>query len=197
MRKFISFFCFFIGIIIILYPKIEASYRLNQQSKILGELQNFMDNTDENQNLINEQIPIDELLLPQDDLNAFAILNIEKINLNIPVLKDATNQNLKISVATIEPSINPGEIGNLSIAGHNSYDYGHNFNRLEELEVEDTVILKTAINSYQYKIYEKFYVTPNEISVLDTNGVDKELTLITCYPRETGEKRLIIKAICN
>ncbi|MFW5433754.1 sortase [Paenibacillus apiarius] len=53
--------------------------------------------------------------------------------------------------------------------------------------------IETTNNAYVYKVNTKFVVEPEDLSVLDQNKDDKELTLITCEPMDNPTHRLIIK----
>lgn len=121
------------------------------------------------------------------------VLKIDKIKFSQPILKGATKENMKISVASIENTGKAGEIGNYAIAGHRSRTFGRNFNRLEEVEAGDTVKVDSGDNQYKYTVTEKLYVKPEEVWVLYSNGKDKEITLITCHPMNNPTQRLIIK----
>ena len=85
------------------------------------------------------------------------------------------------------------ELGNLSIAGHNNHD-GTMFGKTKKLEIGDIIELTDLDkNTIQYKIYDKFITTPNDVTILETkdNSI-REVTLITCT---NGDKsRLILKA---
>jgi sortase A len=66
--------------------------------------------------------------LPQKNIEG--VLTIDKIDLKLPILTDATVNNLKISVASIAKTGKVGAVGNYAIAGHRNLTYGKNFNRL-------------------------------------------------------------------
>ncbi|MCT4619670.1 MAG: class D sortase [Marinisporobacter sp.] len=123
------------------------------------------------------------------------ILKIEKIDLYLPILKNATTKNLKISIASINNTGKPGQIGNYCIAGHRSHTYGQNFNRLDELVIGDIIETTDTATTYKYKVFDKFLVKPDETWVLTGKNIDKEITLITCHPMLNPTQRLIIKGI--
>ena len=121
------------------------------------------------------------------------ILMIDKIDLKLPILTDATENNMKISVASIKGTGKPGQIGNYSIAGHRSHTYGRNFNRLNEVKAGDLIKVDDGNEQFSYEVTEKLYVKPDEVWVLESNGIDKEITLVTCHPMINPTHRLIIK----
>ncbi|WP_313134683.1 sortase [Anaerocolumna sp.] len=129
----------------------------------------------------------------QEDIGIEGIIKIEKIDLELPILTDATEKNMKVSVASIKGTGNPGQIGNYAIAGHRSHTYGKNFNRLDEVEVGDSIIINNGKKQFNYEVMEKLYVKPEEVEVLEGNVTDKEITLVTCHPMINPTHRLIIK----
>jgi sortase A len=129
----------------------------------------------------------------KEDIGIEGIIKIEKIDLELPILTDATEKNMKISVASIKGTGKPGQIGNYSIAGHRSHTYGKNFNRLNEVEAGDFIIINNGKNQFNYEVMEKLYVKPEEVEVLEGNQTDKEITLVTCHPMINPTHRLIIK----
>ncbi|BFT68771.1 class D sortase [Paenibacillus sp. P36] len=125
--------------------------------------------------------------------NVEGVLRIEKINLKLPILTDATVKNLKVSVASIANTGKPGGVGNYAIAGHRNLTYGKNFNRLDEVDLGDIIQVETGSKQFKYIVEDKQYVLPTDVSVLKGNGKDKEITLITCDPMDNPTHRLIIK----
>jgi len=125
--------------------------------------------------------------------NLDGMLTIEAINLHLPILKGATESNMQISVASMEHTGRPGEIGNYAVAGHRSRTYGRNFNRLDEVAKGDLIEVSNGKNSYNYIVVEKIYVLPDETWVLNSDNDKREITLITCHPVIDATHRLIVK----
>lgn len=122
------------------------------------------------------------------------VIEIDKINLRLPVLNGASMANLDIGAGLLEGTALPGKAGNSAIAAHRSRAYGKMFNRLDEIGTGDTLTVKDQNQTYQYEVYETLIVEPNELSVLNGSDDEKTLTLITCTPIDTATHRLIIKA---
>lgn len=124
--------------------------------------------------------------------NTIGILKISKLNISYPVIKETTEENLKVAPTKYCGPEIPNTVGNLCITGHN-YGTSSFFSRLDELEVEDMVIFIPHDGQTKvYKVYEKNVVEPNDTNCLsqDTNG-NIEITLITCTENTT--KRLVVK----
>lgn len=156
-------------------------------------------NLEEEKRLERERLEIERLegeKKQRDDYiknNMDGILEIEKINLKLPILRGATEENMLISVASLNNTGPLGEIGNYAIAGHRNRTYGRNFNRLDEVQDGDIIYIRDGENNYKYTVVEKLYVLPEEVWVLNGNTIDKEITLITCHPRINPTHRLIVK----
>lgn len=212
-----------IGILIALYPIADNIFTSYMQSKYLKlaeeDLKNNAAETDKeikdnyinlnevfkNENLQdvkNNNISTSENnesqakeTNPESKKDILGILKIKKINLTIPILDGATLLNMKYGAAKIKGTTAIGQVGNTGIAAHRSYTYGKNFNRLDELEPGDEIQIVTANATYNYVVYEKLIVRPDDLSVLNRNKKDKILTLITCHPIRIATHRLIIHAI--
>ncbi len=122
-------------------------------------------------------------------------LSIDKINLRIPILYGATEANMKIGAGQIDGTSSIGTIGNAALAAHRSYTYGRFFNRLDEVEVGDQLIVEKAGKTYTYRVYKKHVVLPEDTSVLNRNDTHKVLTLVTCTPIRVASHRLIVHAV--
>ena len=131
-----------------------------------------------------------------EDAPIMAKLSIGKIELTEAV-KEGTDQNaLRSALGHMEDTAFPGEIGNCVIAGHRNYMFGRYFNRLDEMETGDEIVITTETGTYTYTVFETQVVLPEDISVLEQTK-DSRLTLITCTPLFVGSHRLIIKAALN
>lgn len=121
------------------------------------------------------------------------MLEIDTIDLKLPILHGATKQNMRTTVASIEHTGTAGEIGNYAIAGHRNRTYGRNFNRLDELQTGDQIVVDTGTQRFEYTVTEKRIVKPEDVWVLESGGQDQEITLVTCHPMVNPTHRLIIK----
>lgn len=120
-------------------------------------------------------------------------LVIDKINLSVPILKGVNTKNMSIGAVWFEDSALPGGAGNCAIAGHRMHAYGRIFNRLNEVEAGDKIIVKTKDGTFTYVVYEKLFVKADDAWVLNGTAAQKEITLITCHPLYHPTGRLIVK----
>lgn len=132
---------------------------------------------------------------------------IPKINVEAPVVYDVPSiseadvqKGLENGVVHYVTTPNPGEKGNSVIFGHSSSNilnkgkYKFAFLMLKSLEKDDTFIIQKDGKRYVYKVYEKFVVSPKDLSVLGPTDKTATVTLITCDPPGTSTNRLIIRA---
>lgn len=87
----------------------------------------------------------------------------------------------------------PGSKGNIIIAGHAGYK-NTIFDQLPQAQVEDEVIVSVNSSERHYRINLVQEVEPTENWVLRPTQAET-LTLITCVPPGSYDKRLIVRAI--
>jgi sortase A len=128
------------------------------------------------------------------DTDAVAHILIPKIGVDKYVVEGVTLDDLRNGPGHYPLTPMPGHEGNAAIAGHRT-TYGAPFGDLGELEAGDVIRLRTLEGTFEYVVYDKFDVNPNETEVLEPDPTRKAtLTLSTCTPKYSAEKRLIIKA---
>lgn len=125
---------------------------------------------------------------------AIAILTIEKINLKLPVLEGATEENMKLAAGHMVETTPLGQTGNAAIAAHRALTKGRLFNRLDELAEGDQIVVDQKGERTVYTVFKTLLVEPTDVSVLRGSKTDKVLTLITCDPVVNATHRLIVQA---
>lgn len=92
----------------------------------------------------------------------------------------------------------PGETGNAVFFGHSSGTgssyYETIFSTLHRLETGDLIYIDTKNAIYEYNVEYKKIVGSNDYSIL-TQGENKQLTLVTCWPIGTDWQRYVIVAL--
>lgn len=86
----------------------------------------------------------------------------------------------------------PGQEGNCVIAGHRTL-CGAPFGNLDVLTPGADILVYTDNHVYHYVVAKKKTVSPSDLSVIDQTR-DSRLTLITCHPRSSDRKRLVVIA---
>jgi sortase A len=133
-----------------------------------------------------------EASLAEQFAPAIAILRIPKINVEVPVLEGTDDLILNRGVGHVAGSANPGEDGNMAIAGHRD---GF-FRGLKDVVLGDTLELDTRAATETYIIDHIIIVDPSDVSVLKPRA-HESLTLVTCYPFYfigSAPKRYIVQA---
>jgi sortase A len=106
-----------------------------------------------------------------------AVLSIPAINLDVPVFEGTDEFTLNRAVGHIDGTPEPGQNGNVGIAGHRD---GF-FRGLKDLQQGDAIELITQKESARYVVEEILIVSPADVSVLRSRS-NASLTLVTCYP---------------
>jgi sortase A len=108
---------------------------------------------------------------------AMGILRIPKIDVEVPVLEGTDDLVLNRGVGHVAGTANPGDDGNVAIAGHRD---GF-FRGLKDVAVGDKIELVTLQTTDTYVVDDIIIVDPTDVSVLRPRS-RSSLTLITCYP---------------
>ena len=136
-------------------------------------------------------------------------LIIPKINVDVPAVYDV-GSDYDSQMAAMEKGVahfaipgassHPGEVGNTVLSGHSSNDlfdggdYKFIFAQLEKLQIGDTIYANYEGKRYTYVITKKEVVLPTEVSKLIYPTDKPVMTLITCTPLGTAQKRLLVTA---
>src|SRR3989344_6140241 len=132
-------------------------------------------------------------------------ISIPVLDINAPVTFGVNNTakevaaSLENGVIQINGTSLPGQTGNIYITGHSSNyvwvkgDYNSIFAILDKLVVGDLVYINYNGATYEYQIFNREIVLPNDTSMLKSTN-DSRLTLVTCWPVGTSLKRLVLLA---
>lgn len=201
IRKKLGIGMMLLGLIIVLIPSIGVYYTKQQQDKMYQsyitdqtiEVFQIMNTTFEE--VTNEEKQVEKQVEKQtlNGINVIGLINIPKIDMQSVLVEGVTTKALKYAVGHMPHTAYPGEVGNCSIAGHRNYTFGSYFNRLDELEIADTIEIFYKNRWYEYKVYETFIVEPSEVEVIQPQGERQVVTLITCHPVVVGTQRLIVR----
>ena len=109
----------------------------------------------------------------------YATIEIDKIDVNLPVYFGDTLEILKKGVGHSSGSYFPGEGGSIVYMGHNSKKM---FRRFSELQIGNEIKVTTNYGEYKYKIYDMQLIKETELDKLPIQR-DKEILMVyTCYP---------------
>ena len=136
-------------------------------------------------------------------------LIIPKINVEAPINMD-TNTDHNAQMKAMEsgvarfaiPGANalPGQAGNFVVSGHSSNDafapgnYKFIFAQNEKLKEGDVIYVNYNKTRYTYTITKMQVVMPNEVNSVQIGHDKPMITLISCVPLGTADKRLLVFA---
>lgn len=128
----------------------------------------------------------------------FAILNIPKINLDMPVYLGATDQNLANGAAHLSQTSLPigGENTNCVIAGHRGWNGAYYFRYVPDLRKGDVVTLQNLWETLSYQVVETKIIAPSDVDAIRIQEGRELLTLLTCHPYASGGKQRFL-VICE
>ncbi|GEL78408.1 class D sortase [Tenuibacillus multivorans] len=201
MKRFIAVLLMLIGIGLIVFPHVQKQIYASQEKQLVEEFQQ-LDDLFESQSREEIQLHGDDpqgepnasIESPQLSQNVVGLLHIDKINLTLPLLKGATEENLNIGAGILNETDPLGEVGNTGIAAHRAYKHGRLFNRLDEMRIGDRLTVETLEGEIKYVVFQTEVVLPNDVSVLKSNAEESIITLITCEPIYNPTHRLIVQA---
>ena len=126
------------------------------------------------------------------DPSALGRIEVPRLGIAAIVSEGADEGTLDRAVGLLPGSARPGEAGNMVLAAHRDTF----FRPLRDVRLNDRIRFVQPGHTYEYRVQSLRVVSPEETSVLASNGTE-ELTLITCYPFSyigPAPDRFIVKA---
>jgi|GEM_PF-589720 len=154
-------------------------------NEVAGETYDYYGLDDVAQSSLEAEIEENEENLPDDIvLECVGILDIDKIDVHLPIWDGTSKYALRYGVGLYEGSVTPGEDGNSSILGHHARDTKTIFYRIGELKVGDTfTVTLVSGRVLTFKINKIKIVPPSElIENIEADAAEdvKQCTLVTC-----------------
>lgn len=119
-------------------------------------------------------------------------MTVPRINLDTWMVAGARYAQLEMGPGVFTSSPLPGQKGNLAIAGHRT-SYGAPFEHLDELRKGDPVQFATPQGTFTYVVTSTEIVSPTNVDIIKTVDTTRAtMTLITCHPKWTSAKRLVV-----
>ena len=191
-----------IGVILICVPLVGSLYNNYQQDKLYAQYEkNLEDEFAALDKTLTEAVTGDGIDVTTDpDSNKdndliegmMGRIKIPAISSDLLLIEGSSSVQLKWGAGHVTGTAMPGELGNCAIAAHRNYTFGTYFSRLNEVKVGDEIDIEYDGEQYKYRVTDSFIVNPDEVWVL--GKTEKSIiTLITCHPRGSGTKRLIVR----
>lgn len=147
------------------------------------------------------------VLVPVDP--DFSIV-IPKIGANVPVVRDVDpldpavyRSALAQGIAHAKGTSLPGESGNVFLFAHSSDDfltrgrYNTVFYLLDKLSVGDRFTIAYKGTLYDYRVFDKKTLSPEQVEYLNAKSEENTVTLMTCWPPGTDAKRLLVFGVLD
>jgi sortase A len=120
-------------------------------------------------------------------------VQIARLNLSAIVREGVAEETLSRAVGHLPYTALPGQTGNFAIAAHRDTL----FRALKDIQKDDRIIFQSPAGTYTYGVTATKVVKPSDLSVVQPQGTDKLLTMITCYPFYyigSAPKRFIVQS---
>ena len=159
---------------------------------IVSEVNNSNESNDNSQSDDNRRttvIQTQSKTVSISGVKVYGKIKIDKIGIEYPIIEYSDANALWKSICKIT-SVNIDGTSNLCLAGHNMRNLTM-FGNLRRITNGDKIeITDLRGKKYIYDVYDKFYIEPNEVSIMNPTN-DAIVTLITC--NDTSDKRLIVR----
>jgi sortase A len=122
-------------------------------------------------------------------------IEIPSLAVDTIVVEGTTPESLHAGAGHYPQTPLPGQPGNVAIAGHRT-TFSKPFNRMDELDAGDKVILTTPIGRHVYEVIgPPAVVKPTDWSPIeDYPSKGSWLTLTSCYPEGSDAFRIVVRA---
>lgn len=122
-------------------------------------------------------------------------LQIDKINVNLPIYQGSTDTILERGVGHLENSSMPvgGRSTHSVLTGHRGLPTSTLFTHLDKVEIGDMFKITAFDTTITYKVDQILTVTPEDVSALQIEEGKDYCTLITCTPYMINTHRLLVR----
>lgn len=213
---FIMVLFFFMGLIVLFYPSISNYTNQKIQSKAISKYEEILKNVKEvdyskyfkdaeeyNKKLSNLNYPLvnykklgktDEILKINDS-GMLGYITIDKIKVELPIYYGTDAKILNTAVGILEGTSFPvGGIGTHSVlSAHRGLPSSKLFTNLDQLELEDTFVIKVLDRTMTYEVDQILIVEPDKLDSLEISKDKEYVTLMTCTPYGINTHRMLVR----
>ncbi len=174
-----------------------------EHSELLADMQDYNQSLwDDRQSGLNDPSDyIQPVFLLSDygiGSEAFGVISIPKLGLEMPLYLGATQQHLADGAAVLSQTSIPigGDNTNAVIAGHRGWNGAAYFRYITDLTPGDVVFITNLWEELRYQVIETKIIAPNEIDQVLIQPECDLITLLTCHPYASGGKQRFL-VICE
>ena len=208
---------FIVGLGIFLYPSVSDYINSKNQSRAMSNYDELLESFTEADYsaLWNAAYAYNEKLyqngsrfnMSEADLEEYrGILNptgtgimgsieIDKIDVNLPIYHETTEAVLQVGVGHLEGSSLPTGTKNTHavLSGHRGLPSAKLFSDLDRLEVGDTFLVHILDQTFAYQVDQINIVLPEDTGHLGIVPGEEYVTLITCTPYGVNTHRMMVR----
>ncbi|MGG3032715.1 class A sortase [Bacillus stercoris] len=199
-KKMIITVFILLGLLLISSPYIKGgiiAYLSKSQSESALTVEQLKKNNEREAEFEFDSIEPPELMdavkagFDHDQKAVIGRITIKSVDLELPIVKGTTNENLLIGAATMRPDQKMGE-GNYPLAGHHLKQKSLLFGPLENVKTGAQIVITDFKKDYIYSVTSKDIISEMDAEVIEETN-KKEITLITCDKAVKTEGRLVVK----
>lgn len=146
-------------------------------------------------NIPEEDYAVYQAELAPDDTGMMGYLEIEKINLRLPVFHGTSDKVLRAAIGHLEGTSLPvgGTGSHCTLSGHRGLPSARLFTDLDQLKEGDTFVLHILTETLTYEVDQIRIVEPRVVSDLRIDPGHDYVTLLTCTPYGVNSHRLLVR----
>lgn len=209
-------FIFFVGLSVLLYPPLSNLWNSRVQSRAIASYEVALETMDTSEydrqfaaaDEYNRQLArLEEPFLEHEQIEGYNTLlnvagngvigyvNIEKLNIVLPIYHGTSESVLNVGAGHLEGSSLP--VGGVSthsiISAHRGLPTAQLFSRLDELREGDIFTVKVLNRLMTYEVNQIRIVKPDEVEELALQHGQDYCTLVTCTPYGVNSHRLLVR----
>jgi LPXTG-site transpeptidase (sortase) family protein len=126
--------------------------------------------------------------------NTIGFLSIPKMEIELPVLLGANNENMREGAVHLTETSYPigGDNTNCVLAAHRGYSKAAMFRDIEKLEIGDEIYIENIWETLTYQVVEIQIISPTDVQELLIQPGRDLVTLITCHPYRHNYQRYVV-----
>jgi sortase A len=123
---------------------------------------------------------------------AIGRIEIPSIGADYVVIEGTDEADLQRGPGHYDYTALPGQGKTIGIAGHRT-TYGAPFNKINEIDKGDEVILEMPYGTFTYRVTDTDIVDPTDVGIVDETGRER-LVLTACHPLYSAAQRYAVFA---
>lgn len=207
------------GISLLLYPTVSNYWNMQIQSRAVASYKEATGNlTQQDTTALFETAQTYNTLLRQYGIQGFydpslipgyeealdvtgtgimGYINIEKLDLELPIYHSTSPDVLQIAAGHLEGTSLPtgGEGNHCVISAHRGLPSAILFSDLDKMEVGDTFTITVLDQLMTYQVDQVLVVDPNQVDALQIEEGKDLCTLMTCTPYGVNTQRLLVRGV--